>query len=81
MCSYTMQNCSFKVCDGDMPLLPFQSGCERQIQNVKDSYMCSNGHFIFLGSHTKLTRPCHNKHAVLSSVVGPSVTFSTFQPY
>ena len=28
-----------------------------------------------------LTHPCHNKRAVLSSVVGPSVTFSIFQPY
>jgi len=26
MYNYTMQNCSFQVRDGNMPLLPFQSG-------------------------------------------------------
>jgi len=31
-----MQNCCFQVCDGDMPLLPFQSGCERQIRTKRE---------------------------------------------
>ena len=35
MGSYTMQNRSLQVRDGDMPLLPFQSGCKPQIQTVR----------------------------------------------
>ena len=35
MCSYTMQKRSLQVRNGDMPLLPFQSGCEARIQTVR----------------------------------------------
>jgi len=56
MCSYTMQNHSLPVSDGDMPLQPFQSGCEGRIQIVR-----TRTHTVYLPclSLAIQTRPCH----------------------
>ena len=55
-----------QVCDGDMLLLPFQSGCEARIQMVRP-----NRNLLYLVAIQ--TRPF--QRAVLLSVVHPSASY------
>ena len=60
-----------QVCDGNMPLLPFQSGCEAQIQTGRPY---SNLPYPV----AEQTCPYLFKRAVLPSVVRPSAPFLVF---
>ena len=59
-----------------MPLLPFQSGCESQIQTVR-THTCVLA--VSVNSHTTTSLPY--TRAVLPSVVHPLVPFLAFQSY
>jgi len=69
--------CCLQVCDGDMLLLPLQSGCEARIQKGR-AYTCVLAVSVGI-SHTNTS--LQYRRAVLPSVVRPSEPFLAFQPF